>query len=115
MCCDWCFPVIEGDYEGPALENDKVTKDFMVKLLQHFKDEKALHRKFAYTVSALLTIINEAGNSWWHVYILYQYENNPHKKSFDYYYFFKHTKKRFELEVVALHFHVIPFHFLAND
>ncbi|XP_063958968.1 serine/threonine-protein phosphatase 5-like [Lytechinus pictus] len=42
--------IIEGDYEGPALENDKVTKDFMVKLLQHFKDEKTLHRKYAYTM-----------------------------------------------------------------
>ncbi|XP_071507898.1 serine/threonine-protein phosphatase 5-like [Diadema antillarum] len=42
--------IIEDEYTGPALENDKVTKDFMVQLLDHFKNQKILHRRYAYTI-----------------------------------------------------------------
>lgn len=42
--------VIEDEYTGPKLENGKVTLEFMKQLLQHFKDQKKLHRKYAYKI-----------------------------------------------------------------
>lgn len=41
---------IEDDYDGPALEDGKVTLKFMTDLMAHFKAEKRLHKKFAYKV-----------------------------------------------------------------
>lgn len=42
---------IEDDYDGPKLEDDKnVTLDFMKALMQHYKDQKKLHKKYAYKV-----------------------------------------------------------------
>lgn len=45
---------IEDDYVGPQLEDGKVTLKFMEELMEFYKDQKKLHRKFAYKVSALL-------------------------------------------------------------
>ena len=43
---------IESSYDGPCLdENNKVTKEFMEKLLPYLKDQKKLHKKYAYQVS----------------------------------------------------------------
>ncbi|VDP03031.1 unnamed protein product [Soboliphyme baturini] len=42
--------VIEDDYHGPALKDDKVTKEFMDRLVETFRDQKKLHRKFAYSI-----------------------------------------------------------------
>lgn len=42
---------IEDDYTGPALEDGKVTLDFMKKLMEFYKQEKRLHKKYAYKVS----------------------------------------------------------------
>ncbi|XP_055956843.1 serine/threonine-protein phosphatase 5 isoform X2 [Patella vulgata] len=42
--------VIEDDYNGPALENNKVTEKFVTDLLDTFKNQKKLHRKFAYQI-----------------------------------------------------------------
>ncbi|ROL43092.1 Serine/threonine-protein phosphatase 5 [Anabarilius grahami] len=44
---------IEDDYTGPKLEDGKVTLKFMKELMDWFKDQKKLHRKFAYQVNAL--------------------------------------------------------------
>lgn len=42
---------IEDEYTGPALQGgDQVTLDFMVALMEHYKAEKTLHRKFAYRI-----------------------------------------------------------------
>lgn len=42
---------IEDDYIGPKLEDDKnVTLEFMKGLMQHYKDQKKLHKKYAYKV-----------------------------------------------------------------
>lgn len=41
---------IEDDYVGPQLENGKVTLKFMEELMEFYKDQKRLHRKFAYKV-----------------------------------------------------------------
>lgn len=42
---------IEDDYVGPQLEDGKVTLKFMEELMEFYKDQKKLHRKFAYKVS----------------------------------------------------------------
>ncbi|XP_016415784.1 serine/threonine-protein phosphatase 5-like [Sinocyclocheilus rhinocerous] len=44
---------IEDDYDGPKLEDGKVTLKFMKDLMAWFKDQKKLHRKCAYQVNAL--------------------------------------------------------------
>jgi len=41
---------IEGDYTGPCLEEGKVTLKFAQDLMETFRDQKKLHRKFAYQV-----------------------------------------------------------------
>lgn len=42
---------IEGKYDGPRLQDDKiVTKEFMEKLLEHYKDRKLLHRRYAFQI-----------------------------------------------------------------
>lgn len=43
---------IEDDYKGPQLEDGKVTLKFMKDLMEHYKAQKRLHRKFAYKVSS---------------------------------------------------------------
>lgn len=44
---------IEDDYNGPKLENEKeVTLQFMKDLMQHYKDQKKLHKKYAYKVGS---------------------------------------------------------------
>lgn len=42
---------IEDDYKGPALEDGKVTLKFMLELMEHYKQQKKLHRKYAYKVT----------------------------------------------------------------
>jgi serine/threonine-protein phosphatase 5 len=42
---------IEDDYSGPKLENeDTVTLEFMKELMKWYKDQKKLHKKYAYKV-----------------------------------------------------------------
>ncbi|GAB0097717.1 Serine/threonine-protein phosphatase 5 [Sergentomyia squamirostris] len=41
---------IEEDYTGPKLENEKVSLQFMLDLMEHYKTEKKLHRKYAYKI-----------------------------------------------------------------
>lgn len=41
---------IEDDYQGPALEDGKVTIKFMEDLMEHYKKQKKLHRKYAYKI-----------------------------------------------------------------
>ncbi|CAB0031866.1 unnamed protein product [Trichogramma brassicae] len=41
---------IEDEYTGPKLEDDKVTLKFMKDLLEWYKDQKKLHRKYAYKI-----------------------------------------------------------------
>lgn len=45
---------VEDDYNGPKLENDTVTLAFMKELMQWYKDQKKLHKKYAYKVSDTL-------------------------------------------------------------
>ncbi|XP_031467227.1 serine/threonine-protein phosphatase 5-like [Phasianus colchicus] len=41
---------IEDEYSGPKLDGGKVTLSFMKDLMQWYKDQKKLHRKFAYQI-----------------------------------------------------------------
>lgn len=41
---------IEDEYEGPALEDGKVTLKFVTELMEFYKQQKKLHKKYAYKV-----------------------------------------------------------------
>ncbi|XP_060557027.1 serine/threonine-protein phosphatase 5-like, partial [Ruditapes philippinarum] len=41
---------IEDEYKGPRLENGNVTLSFVQELMDTFKDQKKLHRKYAYQI-----------------------------------------------------------------
>ena len=41
--------VVEGSYEGPRLEGE-ITPDFMKDMMAWFKDQKKLHRKYAFQI-----------------------------------------------------------------
>uniref|UniRef100_A0A2P2I2P8 protein-serine/threonine phosphatase n=3 Tax=Hirondellea gigas TaxID=1518452 RepID=A0A2P2I2P8_9CRUS len=41
---------IEDNYNGPALEDGKVTEKFVVELMEHYKEERKLHKKYAYKI-----------------------------------------------------------------
>lgn len=45
---------IEDEYDGPKLENDLVTLEFMKALMEHYKDQKKLHKKYAYKVRSAI-------------------------------------------------------------
>lgn len=50
MTCE-CDTVVDDKYEGPRLE-DKISAEFMQDLMEHFKDQKKLHQKYAFKVSS---------------------------------------------------------------
>lgn len=41
--------MVEDDYTGPRFDDD-ISADFMSELLQWLKDEKRLHKKYAYKI-----------------------------------------------------------------
>ena len=41
---------VEEKYEGPKLVDGKVTKEFTDQLLDHYRDEKLLHRRYAFQI-----------------------------------------------------------------
>ncbi|XP_059047787.1 serine/threonine-protein phosphatase 5 [Achroia grisella] len=41
---------IEDEYEGPSLEDGKVTLKFVTELMEHYKQQKKLHKKYAYKI-----------------------------------------------------------------
>lgn len=51
---------IEDDYEGPKLDGEKtVTLEFMKELMQHYKDQKKLHKKYAYKVRKIKIVMDK--------------------------------------------------------
>lgn len=50
MCRDLESATIEADYEGPKLEDGKVTLEFMKHLMEWYRNEKKLHKNFAYRI-----------------------------------------------------------------
>jgi serine/threonine-protein phosphatase 5 len=45
---------VESTYTGPHLINGKVTLEFMQELMDAYKDQKKLHRKYAFQVLSLI-------------------------------------------------------------
>lgn len=42
---------VESDYKGPNLnEKNEITQEFVSHLLDHFRDQKILHKKYAYEI-----------------------------------------------------------------
>ncbi|KAL4702772.1 hypothetical protein ACJJTC_002312 [Scirpophaga incertulas] len=41
---------IEDEYEGPELEDGKVTVKFVTELMNHYEQQKTLHKKYAYKI-----------------------------------------------------------------
>lgn len=53
------FVAIEEEYNGPALEDGKVTLKFVTDLMETYKNQGKLHRKYAYKVSfKIIYIVN---------------------------------------------------------
>lgn len=51
MCLSWLFFVaIEDEYTGPKLVDGKVTLQFMQELLEWYRNQNKLHRKYAYKI-----------------------------------------------------------------
>ncbi|CAH2020062.1 unnamed protein product [Acanthoscelides obtectus] len=50
---------IENEYTGPELEDGKVTLKFMKELMELYKNQGKLHRKYAYKVSIYTSDINK--------------------------------------------------------
>jgi len=49
---------IEGDYTGPKLDsNEKVTVEFTEQLIETYKEQQKLHRRYAYQVFYFIHII----------------------------------------------------------
>jgi hypothetical protein len=46
-----CPIAVENSYDGPRLDEGKVTPEFMTQLMEWFRNQKGLHRKYAYMVS----------------------------------------------------------------
>lgn len=44
------FLAIENEYKGPELEDGKVTLKFMMELMELYKKQGKLHRKYAYKI-----------------------------------------------------------------
>ena len=42
---------MEDDYDGPQLSEDGITKEFVEELIERFKEQKKIHKKFAYKVN----------------------------------------------------------------
>lgn len=45
------FSAIDNEYNGPSLEDGKVTLKFVTDLMECYKNQGKLHKKFAYKVS----------------------------------------------------------------
>lgn len=52
-----CELALEGDYAGPTLEDGKITLEFMKELMETYKQQGKLHRKYAYKVSGFNTLL----------------------------------------------------------
>lgn len=41
-----CISDVEPDYSGPRIEGDVVTLDFVKKMMEDFKNEKRIHKRY---------------------------------------------------------------------
>ena len=70
------YLVIESEYTGPKLVDGKVTKEFMEELLPHLKDQKKLHKRFAYQVCRSLLGNILAGHQCLDITHFYKFQFN---------------------------------------
>lgn len=49
----WYFSDVEDDYDGPRLSEDGITREFVEELIERFRDQKKIHKKYAYKVTIL--------------------------------------------------------------
>ncbi|CRK90452.1 CLUMA_CG004156, isoform A [Clunio marinus] len=60
---------IEDEYNGPKLKDDKtVTLDFMKALMEHYKDQKKLHKKYAYKINQKIFLGSTMADMFTQVY-----------------------------------------------
>lgn len=55
--------MVEDDYDGPRLSEDGITKEFVEELIERFKEQKKIHKKYAYKVNCFNFLL--------HSYLLY--------------------------------------------
>lgn len=54
----WFFiTAVEESYTGPKIQEGKITEEFVLSLMEYYKAQKVLHRKYAYKVSIQMDII----------------------------------------------------------
>ena len=62
--------VVEASYSGPRLDNvDDITDEWVVKLMDHFRDSKVLHKKYAVMIIQKATEIFDKCSSLVHISI----------------------------------------------
>ena len=44
------FVAVEDSYSGPKIEDGKITEEFVISLMEYYKAQKVLHRKYAFKV-----------------------------------------------------------------
>lgn len=42
---------VEAKYDGPKFDDMIITKEFVEEMIEHFKNKKKIHEKYAYQVS----------------------------------------------------------------
>ena len=47
---------MEPEYSGPRIEGDVVTLDFVKKMMEDFKNEKCIHKRYIGAQNSLLSI-----------------------------------------------------------
>ena len=49
---------MEDDYDGPRLSEDGITKEFVEELIERFKNQKKIHKRYAYKVNSVSFLIS---------------------------------------------------------
>ena len=76
---------MEDDYDGPRLSEDGITKEFVEELIERFKEQKKIHKKYAYKVNCFNFLL--------HSYLLYSVSTGLS---------FRAQRGRFPLAVLSL-------------
>lgn len=44
------FSAVETSYDGPRLDDGSMTEEFVMEMIDRFKEQKTIHKKYAYWV-----------------------------------------------------------------
>ena len=61
---------MEDDYDGPRLSEDGITTEFVEELIERFKEQKKIHKKYAYKVNCFNFLL--------HSFLLYSVSEGLH-------------------------------------